>query len=371
MFHRMCVVFAGFLLALDVSAQSTRASGGTVERVAAAGLQTLELSGVRAAHFIAADQLLLADRLLPSVLRVNLRTGNVARLGRTGSGPGEYQRAAHAAPLRDGRIAVVDDRARRIVLVASDRTRHGVVATEGEVFCCATDGTFLEFEPGQPVRPESSLRRVLVRSVFDTSARRSLSLPLGLRRVAAQRETDRRGFFSFEDVHAVPFVPDPSVTFGRDWFAVVSSDHRAVQVFSTRGDQIRTLVWPERARPIEERVRRRAIDSIAALARQPTARTALAKALDSADIPRVWPAVSRVVSNGRGILVQLSPSAEQRERWVRWQFAVPATLDTLSVQLQRGQTIVAASGDSLLLLTTGPDDVPDLQLVRLTVRSAR
>lgn len=365
------VTFACLMLSRDMGAQSPRVAARGMDPVSAVGLQTLELSGVRSARFIAADRLLIVDRLLPSVLRVDLGTGNIERVGRTGSGPGEYRRAAHAAPLRDGRIAVVDDRSRRIVLVAANGRDHRVVPTEGEVFCCTTDGTFLELERGQPVRADSSRRRVLVRSVFDSSTRRSITLPLGVRRVAARSETDRRGFFSFEDVHAVPFVPDPSVTFGRDWFAVVSADHRAVHVFNARGDQVRTLTWPERARPIEARVRRRAVDSIASLARQQKARTALVAALDEANIPREWPVISRVVSNGRGVLLQLSSATEQHERWVRWQFAGSATPDTLSLQLSRGHTIAAASGDTLLLLTTSEDDVPALQLMRVTARSAR
>jgi hypothetical protein len=111
---------------------------------------SLEFFGIRHVSLARDSAILVADRG-QRIIRIDLRTGAVLRLGRSGDGPLEFRGLARVLPMQSGNILAVDARRRRIVEVAAS----GELVREVPFPEVATAGGTLLVLPAGPVSFET------------------------------------------------------------------------------------------------------------------------------------------------------------------------------------------------------------------------
>lgn len=108
---------------LTIAAQSPRASDTYAD---------LELSKIGSVRELTGDMLLVSDMLERQLYLLNLRTHETRRVGRVGTGPGEYRQLLSLIPLSNDSTLVEDRVGRRWLLLSSDRIVR-TVSTVGMV----------------------------------------------------------------------------------------------------------------------------------------------------------------------------------------------------------------------------------------------
>ncbi len=211
----------------------------------------MQLSVVSGMAFVGEDRVVVADGTAGTVTLLSLGDDTARRLGRTGSGPGEYRRPEVLGTTDDGRIMMRDMQQFRIIAWNADGSLHGTTGPgakrEGVIWSPAAvtgSGTLVTTAAAYGVPGVAgSLRRIEATVVIADEAGRAIT-PLGS--------------FPYADFISLYLPGDGGqmiqgpqyfgwklhVAAARDVIAVGSADRAVISMFRANGDSIGRIQLP-------------------------------------------------------------------------------------------------------------------------------